>query len=309
VSQAAYFILYGRTESTYEPAMTKAFYHGRTEAIRTVQPESVAFVKLFASDAPAREKVNALRKACQAHVELTRNCAAGLGQDRVLYAMYCLAQRADAEDSTDSDDSNTGSSLPAIFKDPGYATLNHSVLSTSSCGNPGKLSPVGWGWLPGVTDGPTFEALRAFGFGPTVPDGYGIGYIIKEDSLHFVASSKHLQTKRYLDTLRAYLLDAQRMLVQLHRQANERPSFTFVDHHKGEVDARTGRPIRFTASPPSGAAAGPDQGDTLEDVMGGYVCLPGSYPKCMELLNFRFFFMFFRVSSVCTFFALPIPVQ
>lgn len=33
-------------ESTYEPAMTKAFLHGRTEAIRTVQPESVAFVKV-----------------------------------------------------------------------------------------------------------------------------------------------------------------------------------------------------------------------------------------------------------------------
>jgi carnitine O-acetyltransferase len=26
--------------------MTKAFLHGRTEAIRTVQPESVAFVKV-----------------------------------------------------------------------------------------------------------------------------------------------------------------------------------------------------------------------------------------------------------------------
>lgn len=36
----------GRVESTYEPAMTKAFLHGRTEAIRTVQPESVTFVKV-----------------------------------------------------------------------------------------------------------------------------------------------------------------------------------------------------------------------------------------------------------------------
>jgi carnitine O-acetyltransferase len=44
--QAAYFGLYGRIECTYEPAMTKAFLHGRTEAIRTVQPESVAFVKV-----------------------------------------------------------------------------------------------------------------------------------------------------------------------------------------------------------------------------------------------------------------------
>ena len=59
--QAAYFGLYGkwalasrknewgpsagRIECTYEPAMTKAFLHGRTEAIRTVQPESIHFVK------------------------------------------------------------------------------------------------------------------------------------------------------------------------------------------------------------------------------------------------------------------------
>jgi len=46
--QAAYFGLYGRTECTYEPAMTKAFLHGRTEAIRTVQPESVEFTKVSA---------------------------------------------------------------------------------------------------------------------------------------------------------------------------------------------------------------------------------------------------------------------
>jgi carnitine O-acetyltransferase len=44
--QAAYYGLYGRVESTYEPAMTKSFNHGRTEAIRTVQPESVNFVKV-----------------------------------------------------------------------------------------------------------------------------------------------------------------------------------------------------------------------------------------------------------------------
>lgn len=44
--QAAYYSLYGRTETTYEPAMTKAFLHGRTEAIRTVQPESLDFVKV-----------------------------------------------------------------------------------------------------------------------------------------------------------------------------------------------------------------------------------------------------------------------
>lgn len=52
--------------------------------------------------------------------------------------------------------------LPAIFTDPGWQLLNTSILSTSNCGNP---------------------ALRLFGFGPVAADGYGIGYIIKEDGI------------------------------------------------------------------------------------------------------------------------------
>jgi hypothetical protein len=39
-------LIAGRVESTYEPAMTKAYLHGRTESIRTVQPESFNFVKV-----------------------------------------------------------------------------------------------------------------------------------------------------------------------------------------------------------------------------------------------------------------------
>ena len=80
--QAAYYGLYGRIECTYEPAMTKAFLHGRTEAIRTVQPHSVEFVKTFFSEASIHQKVAALRKACQGHVSHTKECSKGLGQDR-----------------------------------------------------------------------------------------------------------------------------------------------------------------------------------------------------------------------------------
>lgn len=45
--QAAYFSLYGRNVMTYEPAMTKHFRQGRTEAIRTVSPQSVEFCKAY----------------------------------------------------------------------------------------------------------------------------------------------------------------------------------------------------------------------------------------------------------------------
>ncbi|KAK4047276.1 carnitine O-acetyltransferase yat1 [Microbotryomycetes sp. JL221] len=235
--QAAYFSLYGRVESTYEPAMTKAFLHGRTEAIRTVTPECLRFVKTFCSDASPRDKINALRTACKAHTELTKNCSKGLGQDRVMYAMYCLnqqrqheakerARKANGASSSDSDSDDTDlgpvGSTPALFTDAGYATLNESTLSTSNCGNP---------------------ALRLFGFGPTAASGFGIGYIIKDDSIAFCASSRHRQTSRFLDALRAYFLEVYKMMKQLHSEANRRPNASFVDHYAGEIDAKTGRPL------------------------------------------------------------------
>ncbi|EIW74513.1 carnitine acetyl transferase [Coniophora puteana RWD-64-598 SS2] len=243
--QAAYFGLYGRTECTYEPAMTKAFLHGRTEAIRTVQPESVDFTKTFFSEASAAQKVSALHKACERHVKLTKECSQGLGQDRHLYALQCIHQRDVAGNLHPSpDDPVNGFSnhpVPSIFADPGWSLLSTSILSTSNCGNP---------------------ALRLFGFGPVAADGYGIGYIIKENGISIVASSKHLQTRRFLDTLQSYLHDVQRVLVQLHRSANERPA-PFVDHAGILRDSKTGRPI-------SGQNYVSDGEEDYEDTMPGY---------------------------------------
>ncbi|KAL0947772.1 hypothetical protein HGRIS_013848 [Hohenbuehelia grisea] len=223
--QAAYFGLYGRVECTYEPAMTKAFLHGRTEAIRTVQKESVEFTKTFFSEATPAQKVKALKKACERHSTLTRECSKGLGQDRHLYALYCLLQRQYSGELNPSPDDPApwppSNHLPSIFTDPGWELVSTSIISTSNCGNP---------------------ALRLFGFGPVAADGYGIGYIIKEDGISVCASSKHLQTRRFLDTMKGYLLDIQKLLVQLHREANERPA-PFVDHAGVMRDSKTGRPI------------------------------------------------------------------
>jgi hypothetical protein len=77
--------------------------------------------------------------------------------------------------------------------------------------------------------------------------------------IHFhlrCASSKHLQTRRFLDTLQSYLLDIQRLLVQLHRSANERPA-PFVDHLGILRDSKTGRPINGYLS---------DEGSDAEEI-------------------------------------------
>lgn len=298
--QAAYYGLYGRVECTYEPAMTKTFLHGRTEAVRSVSPESVAFVQAFWADNPPEHKVEALKRACAKHVDNTKACAKGQGCDRHLYALFSLWQRlVDAEndprpsssgtrgvstdeaggssngsgygsptgsptegsalasptrDSVVSADSGSGSSndnisnnnvaagggahhghhnmvtrargdstnsraaaatLPLLFADSGWDKLNNTILSTSNCGNP---------------------SLRQFGFGPVSGDGFGVGYIIKDDGIAICASSKHRQTRRFVDTLESYLLEIRRVL--------RITSGRLHPHHGGPGGAPTSRQSR-----------------------------------------------------------------
>lgn len=242
--QAAYYGLYGRVECTYEPAMTKFYLHGRTEAVRTVSKDSVDFVQTFWADTSVEHKIEALRRACQKHTARTKECLKAEGCDRHLYALLCVWQKhvddevdgglrssvgagssdcspgcspgkkaSDASseppvqvrklDGECSERSSPSSSsrdthshprprpLPFIFADGGWDKLNTTVLSTSNCGNP---------------------SLRQFGFGPTSGDGFGIGYIIKNDSISICVSSKHRQTKRFVDTLESYLLEIRRIL-------------------------------------------------------------------------------------------------
>lgn len=62
-----------------------------------------------------------------------------------------------------------------------------------------------------------------------------------------------------MDTIQGYLLDVQRMLIQLHRSANERPA-PFVDHAGVLRDSKTGRPINGHVS----------EEDVDEDPMGSW---------------------------------------
>lgn len=254
--QAAYYGLYGRVECTYEPAMTKVYLHGRTEAIRSVTPESVEFVQKFWAENPGQQKVDALKKACQKHTANTKECAKAQGCDRHLYALFSVWQKALDEDGAEAASSNGMSSngysspvdagsgpasvvgspgrnsivsengdevrsnsnrgrgnsspyrgqqhnMPLIFADGGWDKLNNTILSTSNCGNP---------------------SLRQFGFGPTTGDGFGIGYIIKDEGISICASSKHRQTKRFVDALESYLLEIRRVLRSTQRNTSPKAS-------------------------------------------------------------------------------------
>lgn len=245
--QATYYALYGKVECTYEPAMTKNFFHGRTEAVRTVSQESNLFVRKFFDPAiSSKEKLTYLSNACTKHSEQTKQSSTGNGIDRHLYALFCIWKRyVDSSDFKgskhddnssidnhqssiltllDDDDCQTHSSdttigndyhnskndltvLPSIFADAGWDRINNTVLSTSNCGNP---------------------ALRLFGFGPVSANGFGLGYIIKDDSISICVASKHRQTERFLVTLELYFNEIYKMFQEVSSQPVASPIDTKI---------------------------------------------------------------------------------
>lgn len=266
--QATYYALYGRVECTYEPAMTKHFYHGRTEAVRTVSQESNLFVrKFFDPKMPNSEKLKVLSNACKKHSELTRRCTSGEGIDRHLFALFCVWKRyvsgelpqefgstSMKEDDTIVADQHSDSSehtvggndepnlksdltdLPAIFADSGWDRLNNTILSTSNCGNP---------------------SLRLFGFGPVSANGFGIGYIIKDDSISICASSKHRQTSRFLVTLESYLDEVYRIYKEVNEAAEvHAPIDTKIEDNYFAPKIVTKQPVPVK--------------DSLSTLLGGY---------------------------------------
>lgn len=194
--QLAYYRLKSRVGSTYESANTKGFYHGRTETIRSVSSKSKLFCEEFvkkmvvSSHNPIindHEKdcvVAALREAISQHVETAKLAKTGKGVDRHLYGMLWLAKHRRQK--------FPNYEIPEIFTDPAYSTFSSSILSTSNCG--------------GV-------ALDLFSFGPVVDNGFGLGYIIKENSVHVNVTNFHGEAHSFSSMLERSLLDMSQLLL------------------------------------------------------------------------------------------------
>lgn len=143
--QLAYYKVHGKCVATYESAQTRAFFHGRTENVRTLSTLSVAFCKTFEDkNATAEDKIAALTRAIAGHVAYMNEASAGSGIDRHLLALRLLAGAAGEK--------------PALFDDPAFSRSMHFQLSTSN-----------------LTPAPEFFG----GFGPMYLDGYGVAYALR----------------------------------------------------------------------------------------------------------------------------------
>ncbi|EGZ16952.1 hypothetical protein PHYSODRAFT_559750 [Phytophthora sojae] len=157
--QLAGFRLFGRVVPTYESGHTRMFVEGRTETIRTVTTELLAWLQMH--DQPGvdeAEVIDKLKRAMARHKEISLEALSGDGIDRHLLGLQIAAMQ------------KTGSP-PALFTDPSYAKSGgggNFVLSTSNVS--------GYPWLWG-------------GFVPMLPHGIGLCYGCENDFLAIMITS------------------------------------------------------------------------------------------------------------------------
>ncbi|RNF25884.1 putative choline/carnitine O-acetyltransferase [Trypanosoma conorhini] len=160
--QLTFYRLFGRNCATYEAASTRSFSHGRTECVRSTSravwdfchaASEPIFSKRVGSYVPTQRQL--LRTAIESHTEFMKLAKKGLGVDRHLYGLRVMARMH-------------GIPIPELFTDACFHRSVTWLMSTSHCGS---------------------SALDTFGFGPVVSSGYGIGYMIKSNSIDFVISS------------------------------------------------------------------------------------------------------------------------
>ncbi|KAL4141012.1 hypothetical protein PRNP1_014136 [Phytophthora ramorum] len=157
--QLAYKKLFKKNVATYEASQTRIFLHGRTETTRSCSTASAKFTDAMedvSGAVTAEEKRKLLLAAANAHVAYMRKAGAGRGVDRHILGLKLLVQ--------------PGERVP-FFEDPVMARASRWLISTSHLTN--ELFD-GWGW------------------GEVVPEGLGIAYSVKNESIQFnIACRQH----------------------------------------------------------------------------------------------------------------------
>ena len=149
--QLAYYRTTARIDMMAETAHTRQFLHGRTELVRSITSDSVAFIKAMAHlDAGAAEtKLHLLRRACTTHVEGVKQAMNGQGVDSHLFGLLMMAKTLDDDKA------------PSVLE----KAVLHEEIMVLSAHAPAQRGPSG-------------------GFGIAQEGGYGISYLINEDNIY-----------------------------------------------------------------------------------------------------------------------------
>jgi len=154
--QLAYYGQQGTFCGVYESVSMRHYKRGRTETGRCLSVESKAFVlAMVDSKVSQEEKKRLFHEAARSHVNYLSEAKKGNGIDRHFLGLKLLTLE-------------NGEELHPLFKDPVFQRSCSWNLSTSQL---------------------EFKYIKSIGFGPVLPDGYGICYGIRKDSIHFYMTS------------------------------------------------------------------------------------------------------------------------
>ncbi|MFC5921410.1 choline/carnitine O-acyltransferase [Neisseria weixii] len=142
--QYAQLSTYGRIRNTYEAVDASHFQSGRTECIRPVSQESLAFIDTLLIGKPDRQM---LKAALDEHKARIKTAKSGHGANRHLLGLQLMSPQVSA-------------CLPAFFKNAGYRAFTTDFLSTSTVGDD--------------------TVVVNFAFAPTTPGGLGINYTLTQ---------------------------------------------------------------------------------------------------------------------------------
>ncbi|KAM9287816.1 peroxisomal carnitine O-octanoyltransferase isoform 2-T4 [Cariama cristata] len=156
--QLAYYKYHGRPGCCYETAMTRRFYHGRTETIRPCTMEAVEWCKSMLDPSESTyQQLQLMHKAFAKHNKMRKECENGKGFDRHLLGLLLIAQEQ-------------GLPVPELYVDHAFTASGgggNFILSTS---------------LTGYT---RFSGSAV----PMVHHGYGFFYAIRDDRIVTSCSS------------------------------------------------------------------------------------------------------------------------
>ncbi|NXF03069.1 OCTC octanoyltransferase, partial [Smithornis capensis] len=156
--QLAYYKCHRCPGCCYETAMTRRFYHGRTETIRPCTVEAVEWCKSMLDPSDSTyQRLQLMHKAFAKHNKMRKECENGKGFDRHLLGLLLIAQEQ-------------GLPVPDLYGDKAFTASGgggNFVLSTS---------------LTGYT---RFSGSAL----PMVQHGYGFFYSIRDDRIVATCSS------------------------------------------------------------------------------------------------------------------------
>ncbi|ODV93550.1 hypothetical protein PACTADRAFT_52115 [Pachysolen tannophilus NRRL Y-2460] len=185
VFQISYFALYGKLCVTNELISTRRFKNSRTELI-SVQSEAVLqCCQSFINSSTLSQKWSDLKAACYEHSSKVKKASHGHGFERHLSALRSAYQQRNILNSIGGNELPQIEEVePPLIFDPSVDLIYNTEILIANCGNP---------------------ALHLFGVTPAITNGFGIGYIIKENQVQIVASSQWRQTERFLKTVESVI--------------------------------------------------------------------------------------------------------